>query len=370
MKLFPCSHCANLVYYESHQCVRCGHVLAYLPDRQAVASLDPQPDGTWTTPAPAASRRTYRLCANYSGQQICNWAVPADSPHALCDACRLTQIIPELAVPGNHNAWYKLEVAKRRVLQNLTTLGLTWVARADDAAQGLAFEFLADPPGGGPPVMTSHVDGVITISLAEADDAERERRRTALREQYRTLVGHFRHEIGHYYWDRLVRDGGWLDAFRARFGDERADYAMALNTYYAYGAPANWPDNFVAPYASAHPWEDWAVTWAHYLHMVDALETAESCNVKVSPLAGRRAPEGFARMVDDWRALTHMLNNLNRSLGLNDAYPFVLSPQAIEKMRFVHDLVSAAGERETPVQTLLPMPELRSDAASAGPGAA
>ncbi len=345
MQLFHCSHCHNLVYFENHQCVSCGHALAYLPDHRLMASLEPA-DDLWTTPA--APGQKYRLCANYTEKHICNWAIPAEADGDLCESCRLTRVIPDLSLPVWHTAWYHLEIAKRRLVYELIALNLPVVPKGADPVHGLAFEFLADPVAAdASPVLTGHKDGVITIALAEADDAEREKRRLQLHEPSRTLLGHFRHEIGHYYWDRLIRDGGRLEEFRALFGDERADYATALQKHYADGAPAEWPASFITAYASAHPWEDWAETWAHYLHMVDALETAEASGVKISALvSGIGRGEDFDTQVQRWHALTHMLNNLNRSLGHRDAYPFVLSPSAIEKMRFVEKVIATAN---TPV---------------------
>jgi hypothetical protein len=265
-------------------------------------------------------------------------------------------MIPDLSQPGHKEAWYRLEVAKRRLLYSLLSLGLPVVGKDDDPAHGLAFEFLADPgPGAAAaaPVLTGHQDGVITLNIAEADDAEREKRRLQLHEPYRTVLGHFRHEIGHYYWDRLVKDRDWIAGFRQRFGDERADYGQALDRHYRQGEPPDWPDHFISGYASSHPWEDWAETWAHYLHMIDALETAASCGLVLQPrrsdeptlnpnvvLDGGRPPS-FDSTVESWFALAYVLNNLNRGFGLQDAYPFVLSPPVIEKLRFVHDVIGA-----------------------------
>jgi len=341
MQLFHCAHCQNLVYFENHRCVSCGHALAYLPDHRMVASLEGVGEERTT---PAAPGQKYRLCANYTKNQTCNWAVPVESPHALCESCRFTQVIPNLAQPESLAAWYKLEVAKRRLLYEIISLGLPLVPKADDPANGLAFEFLADAPvAGAAPVLTGHANGVITIALAEADDAERERRRQQHHEPYRTLLGHFRHEIGHYYWDRLVRESRWLGEFRATFGDETADYGSALQKHYAAGAPEDWQERFISAYASAHPWEDWAETWTHYLHMVDSLETAEASGVRVDALRnGPVAADEFDEMLQEWQGITHTLNNLNRSLGLQDAYPFVLSPPAREKMRFVHRVIRGA----------------------------
>ncbi len=349
MNLFRCAHCQHLVYFENHQCLHCGHALAYLPEILAVTSLDEAEDGTWTTPGSKVAGKHFRLCANTTQHQVCNWAVPAESTDTLCAACRLTHVIPNLAVEGSKEKWYKLEAAKRRLVHALFSLRLPVVAKVDDQATGLEFQFLADPTEpDAPKVMTGHADGVITIALAEADDAERERRRTSLHEPMRTLLGHFRHEVGHYYWDRLVRDGGRLEDFRAVFGDERADYAAALKAHYEKGPREDWREQFISAYAASHPWEDWAETWAHYLHMADALETAAACRFAVSTLPGKRPPpaDTFAGMMEDWHSLTHLLNNLNRGLGLGDAYPFVLSPAAQNKMRFVHETIHDAAHTQ------------------------
>lgn len=353
MRIFHCDHCENLVFFENTHCLRCGHLLAFLPDLMEIGSLDPVGEGRWQSPLPAARGRTYRLCANYSGAQVCNWAVDATRDDTLCESCRLTTTIPDLAVEGQQNAWFKLELAKRRLVYTLLSLRLPMEPRARDP-RGLAFEFLADPVGGQASVLTGHRDGVITIALAEADDAERERRRTALGEPYRTLLGHMRHESGHYYWTRLIEGSDRHEAFRAQFGDERDDYAAALSRHYANGAAADWQTRFVSAYASAHPWEDWAETWAHYLHIADTLETASACGVSIRPRrrdepalpnvpdAGGTATTSFDWLMASWYPLTYLLNNLSRGLGQADAYPFVLSPPVVEKLRFVHDTVSGS----------------------------
>lgn len=354
MKVFHCDHCDHLIFFESVQCVVCDHTLAYLPDLGVTGSLDRADDGSWKSPLARAEGKTYRLCHNYTEHNVCNWAVPADDDNPYCRACRLTRTIPDLAVPGNRAAWYKLELAKRRLLYALLALGLPVVSKTDEPDTGLAFDFLTDPDDPSlPRVLTGHADGLITMNLAEADDAERERRRTQMREPYRTVLGHFRHEIGHYYWDVLVKNGPHLDRFRELFGDERADYGAALQQYYSAGAPADWQARFISTYAAAHPWEDWAETWAHYLHMTDTLETAVECGISLRPRrAGEpamrsdakvvaRAPSAFEAMVSNWHPLTYVLNNLNRGLGLPDGYPFVISDPVIEKLRFVHDVTTA-----------------------------
>lgn len=358
MKIFHCDHCQQLVFFENIRCVKCGHDLAFLPDLAEIASLEPAGEQLWRSPAPGAEGRTYRLCQNYRTENVCNWAVPADSPETLCSSCRLTRVIPDLTVPGNVEKWYRLELAKRRLVYTLMRLELPLATKAADPDRGLAFEFLADPKPdatNAAPVLTGHANGVITINVAEADDAEREKRRLALHEPYRTLLGHFRHEIGHYYWDRLVRDRPAIDGFRQCFGDERADYAQALQQHYEQGEPADWQSRFVTAYAASHPWEDWAETWAHYMHLVDTLETAAVSGLSLRPPrrdeptfkpgAGLQddLPAAFDRTIASWFSLTYVLNNLNRGMGLADAYPFVLSPPAVEKLRFLHDLIAGDG---------------------------
>jgi hypothetical protein len=353
MKIFHCDHCQQLVFFENVQCLKCFRPLAYLPDLGVVGSLEPVRPGVWRCPIQRAAEQTYRLCENYDRENICNWAVLLEDFHPLCRSCRLTRVIPDLNQQGHKEAWYRLEVAKRRLVYSLLSLGLPLENRVDNPTQGLAFEFLADSDASqAGPRLTGHLNGVITINVAEADDAEREKRRLQMHEPYRTLLGHFRHESGHYYWDKLVKDSDRVRAFRNLFGDEREDYAEALRRHYEQ-IPADWQQRFVSAYASAHPWEDWAETWAHYLHMADALETAAACGLALrphrpdEPFLNANAPSGppkasFDRMIDGWFPLTYVLNNLNRGLGLPDSYPFVLSTLVIDKLRFVHETLNCA----------------------------
>ena len=346
MKIFHCDHCGALVFFENVQCVSCGHTLAFLQDARTVCSLEQAGSGHWRSPF--NQNREYRLCSNYSQENVCNWALPIEDPNPLCISCRLTSIIPDLSQPEQKTNWFKLETAKRRLIHSLMRFSLPITPKSEDPERGLTFEFKT--PGPNPdaePVLTGHADGVITINADEADDAERERRRMQLHEPYRTVLGHFRHEIGHYYWDRLIANSDRLDSYRSLFGDDREDYSEALKRHYDNGPPNDWAERFVSAYCSSHPWEDWAETWAHYLHMADTLDTAAACGVILKP---KRADEpsiqsrpnagsDFDRMIQDWFALTYMLNNLNRGLGLPDAYPFVLSSPAIEKLRFVHEII-------------------------------
>jgi hypothetical protein len=285
--------------------------------------------------------------------------LPHEDPNALCRACRLTRTIPNLSRPENHRLWYKLEVAKRRLVYTLDNLGLPLPNKVEDPERGLAFDFL-EPGASAPSVLTGHLNGVITVNVAEADDAVRVRRRVELNEPYRTLLGHFRHEVGHYYWERLIRDSGRLDAFRELFGDERADYAQGIERHYREGAPPTWQDAYVSAYATMHPWEDWAETWAHYLHMIDTLETAAECGISIdperkdepvlekapNPLTEHRIP--FERLLESWTPITYVLNNLNRGLGNDDAYPFVLSVASQKKLGMVHETIAARSDPAFP----------------------
>ncbi|MDB6112463.1 MAG: hypothetical protein JWR69_4213, partial [Pedosphaera sp.] len=350
-----CDQCGNLVFFENVQCVKCGHTLGFLPDLDDLGTLEPTDDNSWRALAAAAKGRLYRQCANGAQHQICNWVIPIDDPDPFCVACRLNQTIPDLTVPENHERWHKLELAKRRVIYTLLRLGLPLEGVPAENIHALRFAFLGNFAGE-PPVPTSHSDGLITINITEADDAERERQRIRLHEPYRTLLGHLRHEVAHYYWDRIIANSRWLPRFRTLFGDESLDYSDALQTYYQQGPHPDWSIRSVSPYASAHPWEDWAETWAHYLHMVDTMETAADFGITVKPTHGhvnnQRLPAdttellnyrtGFDRLIGPWFPLTYALNSLNRGMGLPDLYPFVLSARALDKLRFVHEVIQGS----------------------------
>jgi hypothetical protein len=350
MKLFICQHCAQLLYFENTRCEKCGHRLGYLPDATLVSALEPA-GNAWQ--ALADPGRPYRFCAN-AAYDACNWLVPDHSDDVYCKACRHNRTVPDLTCTANLQPWRKLELAKHRLFYSMLRLELPLRNRIEDPEHGLVFDFLADIAAtAGPKVMTGHDNGVITLALTEADDAERERRRVDMGEPYRTLLGHFRHEVGHHFWDLLVRDGGRLEACRAVFGDDTRDYDAALQEYYANGAPADWRENFVSAYATAHPWEDFAETWAHYLHIIDTLEMANAFSVRVHPRVARTADTDaevnadpttgipIGRMIEDWLPLTFALNSLNRCMGVPDLYPFILSPTVIAKLGFIHTLVHA-----------------------------
>lgn len=343
MKIFACGNCGGSTYFDNRFCVRCNARLGFLPERLDMVAL------------PADDTGPYRYCVN-AAHDACNWLVPAQEGHALCRACRYNRTIPDLSVAENLENWRRIEAAKRHLFYSLLCWNLPAPDRAEDPDEGLVFDFLTDvenPDGTVEAVLTGHNAGLITLNIAEGDDAERERRRTEMGEPYRTLLGHFRHEIGHYYWDRLVRDGGHLDRFRALFGDERQDYGEALKAHYANGPAEGWQSSFISSYAAAHPWEDFAESWAHYMHIVDTLETAEAFGMRVRHPDGNEAGRVFQpyhvadvrMLLDAWTPLTIAINAVNRSMGQPDLYPFVLSQPVTEKLQFIAGLVMAANGR-------------------------
>ncbi|MDM0013464.1 putative zinc-binding peptidase [Variovorax sp. J22P168] len=352
MKLLTCSNCGHRVFFENLSCGNCAATLGYSPEEQCMlafeAATDQGPEVAWHRLGPAGPDQ--RPCVNRS-QQVCNWMLAADSTHHHCLSCRTTHTIPELTKPENHQYWAALEQAKRRLFYTLHELVLPTPNKLEDPDNGVSFEFLeqVEPQQH---VLTGHDEGVITLNIVEADDAQRERIRLSMHEPYRTLLGHFRHEIGHYYWDRLVRGTPWIDEYRQLFGDERADYAEALKIHYA-SPPNDWPQRFISVYASSHPWEDWAETWAHYLHMVDGLETAASWGMRLDqvlpggPALAARSVDTSAEtirntVIDQWLPVSQFINAMDRSLGAHDSYPFVIVPPVIEKLDFIHRVVRAA----------------------------
>jgi hypothetical protein len=347
MKLFECQNCGQPLYFENTSCESCGLRLGYLPEHQVVTALR-QEGERWRSLA--VPDRVFRFCAN-ARYDVCNWLIACEETATFCAACRHNRTIPDLSKPENLIHWRRIEFAKHRLFYTLLKLRLPLTTRPEDA-NGLAFDFLSPAAGeSGPAVVTGHAGGLITLNVAEADDLERERQRKSLAEPYRTLLGHFRHEIAHYYWDHLVAcDPGALAEFRRLFGDERENYQEALQRYYVSGPASDWSDHFVTAYASAHPWEDFAETWAHYFHMVDTLETAGAFGVRLRPQvakgAGLDAVIDFDphvaemdRIIDTWLPLTFAVNSINRSMGQPDLYPFVLAPPAIWKLAFVHERI-------------------------------
>jgi len=345
--------CDNPVFFNNTLCLTCRAPLGFLPDQNRVAALDPGPEpGTWRV---EGREELFKFCGNRDAA-ACNWLMYASNPKALCIACRLNRTIPNLDDADNVRYWRKIEAAKRRLVSQLIALALPVRSKVmEDPEQGLMFDFLRSPPGG-PRVMTGHSIGLITINVEEADDSVREKIRDELHEPYRTLLGHFRHEVGHYYWDRLVWNTKWLQPFRELFGDERASYADALRRNYEQGPPPDWANSYITAYATMHPWEDWAETWAHYLHVVDSLGTAMGFGLDADDLEGDIHPfsrdalyapddpfaERFLSLLNAWLEMTMVLNEVARSMGQPDFYPFVMSRRAVAKLQFVQMVVHDA----------------------------
>lgn len=348
MNIFQCDECGQLLFFENTFCGSCNHALGYLWKPNLLSVVVDQGGGSLE--AVACPEERYKWCANHE-HNACNWLAPETSESPYCRACELNRTIPDISDPANLAAWRKLEYAKHRLVYSLLRLGLPVKSKDDEPETGLWFDFLANIEGG-EPVMTGHDNGLITVNIAEADSVQREAMRRNMREPYRTLIGHLRHEVGHYYWDQLVAPyPKTLQQFRQLFGDETVDYAEALNHHYENGPPANWATAFVSSYATMHPWEDWAETWAHYLHIVDALETAYSFGLS---LDAELRPPASVKMTADFDPyeqpdfepilaaalpITFAVNSLNRGMGQPDMYPFVLPPAVIDKLRFVHQLV-------------------------------
>ncbi len=344
MRVFSCDNCGQPVYFENVACQNCNTSLGFDPGSMAMHALFPDDDGALSTRRDEREKLIY--CANY-GFQVCNWLVPADGQDMFCLSCSLNRTIPDLDVAGNAEKWFSFEQAKRRMIYGLLKCGLPIGGDRPGAGQpALAFDIVAD-------ATTGHEDGLITLNLAEADPSIREQTRENLNEPYRTLLGHLRHESGHYYWLVLIASGELLPRFRELFGDERADYAEALAGYHRNGPRPDWAQTHISAYATAHPWEDWAESWAHYLHMIDVLETAADCSISLRPRGGSASVLSFSDpgadpyraesargLVERWVPLALAMNSLNRSMGLNDFYPFVISPGAAEKLEFVHRAIS------------------------------
>lgn len=331
MRAFACQRCGQQVFFDNDVCIRCGSPLAVDPARLQVVVVD---DAT-------------RRCAD-TGRAGCNWLTAR--PGTSCVSCRLTRTRPADDDPAAGNPFRVAEAAKRRLVFQLLTLGISLTPYDETTGTGIAFDLLSPRDA---PVTTGHANGVITLDLSESDDIYREQVRVTLREPYRTVLGHFRHEIGHYAFLTIVLEDDRARA-RALFGDETADYQEALERHYAHGAPADWHERFVSQYATMHPSEDFAETFAHALHIHDMLQTAAAHGVRVDGprVTGELAdPDTFVslpadldasrmdRIIEAWLPLSYALNALNRSLGGDDLYPFVLPAPVVDKLAFVHRLL-------------------------------
>jgi len=341
MKAFHCQ-CGQAVFFDSSHCINCNSILGFDPVELEMRSLA-QHGGPFFSDA---SGRQYRLCRNRIDYAVCNWLVPAGDDAQLCMACEFNRMIVNLAEPVNVRRWQRFETAKKRLFFTLLRLGVPLANGFDDPRDGLLFDFIEDQrsnPGQHPEsfVNTGFHGGVITINALEADDSMRERVKSEMNETYRTLLGHLRHEAGQYYWPLLDADPDMRAQFSVTFGDPERDYQAALAAHYANGPSQGWRDHYISAYASAHPSEDWAETWGHYLHIYDALETAANSG------AIDRSPDSvdIDTRISIWQRLSVALNELNRSSGLADAYPFVLNSAVAAKFRFVDEVIRRLRQR-------------------------
>ena len=346
MRVYKCI-CSNVVFFDNAQCIACGSPLGYCPSCRNMVGLVPLKDGQFQCGDPACGA-TLKKCFNYAEHNVCNRCVAGSATEgALCDCCRFNDTIPDLSVPGNWEKWRRLEAAKRRLFYDLSELGLPYGQEEDGIDPPLRFDFKADVIskssfwrsfGTKQRVFTGHAAGRITINIREADDVEREKMRVHLGEAQRTLIGHFRHEVGHYYWDQLVKGRREAECQSVFGNHDQPTYAEALEKYYKEGAPSDWSQNYISAYASMHPWEDFAETWATYLDMVSGLDTAHYVGF------GGEAEPVFAQiedMVKRYQELGIALNEVNRSMGLLDVVPEVFVQPVMDKFRFIHRLVQA-----------------------------
>ncbi|MFM2178361.1 MAG: hypothetical protein RL015_2459 [Verrucomicrobiota bacterium] len=351
MQRFLCD-CGNVLFFGSSQCLKCASPVGYDPARGLMVKI--------------STEHRVKLCQNGVKHRLCNWLLPADSKEVFCLSCRMNRTIPDLNWGRNLLLWGRMELAKRRLLYGLLSLGIRLPSKTDNPSSGLAFDIVSTLSN--PTVTTGHLNGVITVNLEEADDTYRQINRQQLGESSRTLLGHFRHESAHYLWQRYLSDLAWDDplrlAFRERFGNEWIDYSTALNLHYQRGSQPGWEQSYITAYAASHPWEDWAETWAHYMQIVDGLETCESLGIDVRhvalplvmlpniagtlpamlPQSGLTDGE-FLAWLQRWMCLSSVLNEIAHSMGEPALYPFVISVPVAQKLRLAHHFASVWGRR-------------------------
>ncbi|MTH78159.1 zinc-binding metallopeptidase family protein [Paracoccus aestuariivivens] len=317
MQRLDCPGCGQRVYFHNTLC-SCGMALVFDPELGAFAA----------NATPCTRLRDIG----------CNWRAEQDGPQ--CRSCAMTTTVPDLSVEGNLDLLAQSEAAKRWVLANLARW--RWFTNADQG-QRVSFQMLSEHARHQEVNVTmGHADGVITINVVEADDAVRVERQQELGELYRSMVGHMRHEIAHFLFERLAVLPGFLDQFRTMFGDERADYAQAITEHYAN--PKDKGATHISKYATMHPHEDWAETSAHILHLVDMTDS-----LMATGLTGPQIPPpGYDAYADPnaeqlltvATAVALAVNEINRALDNPDVYPFVLTETTRAKLAFAHHWLS------------------------------
>lgn len=339
MKIFECPNCATNVFFDNTRCIKCNTYIGYnvVTDAFDFASNDS-----------SELKTQLKFCYNYQ-YSVCNWLIDTNSQDKFCMACKLNRKVPNQTDIEGFKKWQRLEIAKHRLIYQLVKLGLPIDSKVNNE-NGIAFDFISENNKDN--LVTGHSNGVVTILLSEADSVHREQLKKQMNEVYRTLLGHFRHEIGHYYWMLFFDNNSSLQAFRNIFGDENIDYGLALEAHYKNGAPSNWNQSFISKYASSHPWEDWSETWAHYLHIMDTLETGHDLgltftdNLSDNNLKNQLncpnpyTTKDFKVIFNANMELTLAVNSLNRSMGVPDIYPFIIPNTVYEKLDFIHNLLA------------------------------
>ena len=361
--------CGRPVFFRNSRCPGCGTPLGFVPETGSLLALEAgDAAGSWRafgSATRAAGAALYWRCSNLDSAAGCNWLVAATDAGepglALCRSCRLDRTLPDLTRKQHRLWWRRIELAKRRLVASLITLGLPVASRVEeDPARGLAFDLLHEDEAHAR-VLSGYRDGIVTLNIEEADEARRQRVRAVLHQPHRTLLGHLRHDIGHYYWQRLVAGGAWHAPFRELFGDERKDDARTAQQLHAQQDSGDWAARHVSALAVENPLEDWAETFAHYLQMADALDTALGFGIDADNLELRYEPfneaslyrrrdadaAAFLGFVNRWMELTGVLNELARSMGRPDFYPCVLSSVAVRKLHFVHLVILGTSGRSS-----------------------
>lgn len=354
MKNFYCQSCLHILFFENTVCEKCSVDIGYISEQNALSAIVPSKHGHWTALAKAGdSSSTFKHCANFK-HGVCNWLIPETSKSKYCAACELNRYIPNTSSTDLKEEWRQLEFAKHRLVYSLLRLNLPLISKNEDSDNGLSFDFITEknkvPHDAA--TMTGHAEGQVTINTEEANPVQREQMRTDMDEPYRTLIGHFRHEVGHYYWDQLIAPfDDKLDAFRDLFGDENLDYQLALKNHYAKPENEDWKQAFVSDYASSHPWEDWAESWAHYFHIIDSLETAYAFGLSLAPRQDKSGSMTMKADIDPYShdnfddilqralAMSVAVNSINRSMGQPDLYPFVVTAPVKKKLHFIHNAI-------------------------------
>lgn len=343
MRLFTCDRCGHAASFDADRCVECDAMLGYVSDDRAVRVVSPTDDPA--TYEIIGHDGSWWRCMNAAWG--CNWMLTAATADVWCRSCRLTRGRPDEGRPEAIEGWMTAEAAKRRLVHQLDSLALPLEPRSTSAPNGLAFDLVHVPDGG---AVTGHLDGVVTLDLAETDDLHRHQLRRQLNEPFRTIIGHLRHEIGHHYWHRLVGQSDHLAEFRRLFGDERADYGDAITAHYST-SPKEWDtDRFITGYAASHPLEDWAETFAHYLHIVDATDTAAAHGLVSDAdrqlLTIDPATIGLEQILGLWKPINDAVNDIAASLGSPVIYPLEPSGLVIDKLAFTQQQVVAHRERD------------------------